>query len=388
MLEWYGAKGDGSDDTAAFLAANAVIQAKGYGGIVLQPGKTYAFTGKVSNPLFNLSNLNGYFIDATSGATIKDLKAYKKGENAIAFQFSNCKNIKIVGGLKLISQPYSGNSNTTGLTWIKFLRGCNTIDADVYFSGGLHGFHFYRDYGDPLSYSSFKIKLNIKAANVYYVELHERSGNDVKTIIDAIGCGRAFFIFGGGHNISAKITTKNGFGFLVSSDSAGNGVDNISIDYRDRNSDSNNPGAWRCGIQFYNQKPATFRNIKINLDVKNRINSPFLDTFLINKVDDTGAADSKGRGHKLDGLEITGISEQVNNRKHINTSGSFASPDVISKVKIRNFKTSGIGSDILLSFGDALADSVTIENVTGPKSMINVLHSTGKAVFIGYSSKQ
>jgi len=27
-LEWFGAKGDGSDDTAAFLAANAVIQWK------------------------------------------------------------------------------------------------------------------------------------------------------------------------------------------------------------------------------------------------------------------------------------------------------------------------------------------------------------------------
>jgi len=332
-----------------------------------------------------LSGLNGYFIDAAGGATIKDLKNYINGESAVAFEFSNCKNIRFSGELKLVSQANSGKINTFGLSWLKFVRGCTDINADVEFNGGLHGFHFYRNYGEPQSFSSTNIKLNIKAANVYYPELHERAGDYVKTKIVAISCGRAFFIFGGGNNVTANITTKNSFGFLISSDSMGNGAENITIDYRDRDSDNNKVNAWRCGIQFYNQRPATFRNIKINLDVKNPAGSPFLDTFVINKVSDSSSQDKIGRGHKLYGLNITGASEQVVNRKHINTYGAFAAPDVISNVIIRNFKASGGDSDILLSFGDALADSVIIENVTLTKSMIKVQHSTGKAVFVGYS---
>jgi len=388
LLEWYGAKGDGTDDTAAFLAAHQAIQAKGYGGIILRPGKTYGISGISGAALFKLSNLEGYFIDAAGGATIKDLKSYINGENAIAFQFSNCKNIRIPGGLKLISQANPGKNNTFGLTWFKFLHGCANIDAEVEVNGGLHGFHFYRKYGEPQSSSTSNIRLNIAATNVYYPELHERSGDNVVTKINATNCGRGFFIFGGGNNVKADITTKNSFGFLISSDSQGNGAENISINYRDRNSDKNNPGAGRSGLQFYNQQPAVFRNISINIDVKNPPGSPFSDSFFINKVSDTRSQDKTGRGHKLYGLEISGVSEQVNNRKHINTYGEFASPDLISNVRIRNFKTSGHGSDILLSFGSALADSVTIENVTLPKNMIKVLHSTGKAIFVGYSKAE
>jgi len=386
-LEQYGAKGDGSDDTAAILAAHAIIKARGFGGILLQPGKTYGIRGSAGGVLLRLSNLSSYGINAGGGATIKDLSNYQRGQNAVAFQFSNCKNIRIGGGLKLISQTYSPGSNETGLSWFKFVSGCRGIKAEADIHGGLHGFHFYRNYGEPLSASTSDIELTIKAKHVYYPELHERSGDNETTNIDAVTCGRAFFIFGGGNNVAARVTTKNCYGFLISSDSAGNGAENIAIDYRDRDSDNNTgdprANAGRCGVQYYNQRPAVFRNIKIKLDVRNPSQSPFSDSFYIIKLNDAAARDTKGRGHKLVGLEISGISEQITGREHINTYGAFASPDIVSKIKIHDFKTSGAGSGVLLSLGNALADSVTIEDVTLPKNMIKVLHSTGKVVFAG-----
>jgi len=382
-LERYGARGDGSDDTKAFLAAHAVIQSRGYGGIVLQPGKTYGINFKAGGVLFKLTNLSSYAIDAGGGATIRDLSTYQRGESAIAFRFAGCRNIRIGGGLRLVTQEYSPGSNKTGLTWFEFVSGCKGIEAVADIEGGLHGFHFYRNYGEPQSASTADIKLAIRAKQVFYPELHERSGDHVVTTIDATNCGRAFFIFGGGNNVRADITTRNSFGFLISSDSVGNGAENIVIDYRDTDSDRGNSVGGRCGIQFYNQRPAVLRNIKISLDVRNNDKTPAYDTFFIYKVSDTGAQDKVGRGHKLYNLEVSGISSHLINRKHICTYGAFASPDIVSNVKISNFKADGDGSDILLSFGNALADAVTIENVAFPKNMIRILHSTGKVVFTG-----
>ena len=385
--EQFGARGDGTDDTAAFVAVHRAIQAKGYGGIVLQPGRTYGINIKARSVLFRMSNLGSYGIDARGGATIRDLGTYRPGENAIAFQFINCRNIRIRGGLRLISQAYDGRSNTTGLSWFKFVSGCNGINADVDFDGGLHGFHFYRAYGEPPSASTVNANLAIRAKQVYYPELHERSGDQVTTVIEAVDCGRAFFIFGGGNNVTARITAKNSFGFLISSDSAGNGAENITIDYRDRDSDRNKADAWRCGVQFYNEKPAVFRNIRVRLDVRNAAGSPFYDTFSINKVSDTGGQDTRGRGHMLDGLDIAGVSEQVNGRKHITTYGAFAAPDQVRNVRIHDFRGTGRGSDIHLALGDALADAVIIENVALPEKSVRILHTTGRAVFDGNATR-
>jgi len=387
LLEQYGAKGNGSDDTKAFLAAHAVIQSRGHGGIVLQPNKTYGINFKAGGVLFKLANLSSYGIDAGGGATIKDLSTYQRGESAIAFRFSNCRNIRIGGGLRLISQEYSPGSNKTGLTWFEFVSGCKGIEAVADIEGGLHGFHFYRNYGEPVSASTADVKLTLRAKKVYYPELHERSGDHVMTTIDATNCGRAFFIFGGGNNVMANITTRNSFGFLISSDSEGNGAENISVYFRDRDSDDNKgdpkADAWRCGIQFYNQRPTVFRNIRLKIDLKNSVASPFYDSFLINKVNDSGSPDKVGRGHLLDGLDISGVSEQVHNRKHITTYGMFAAPDLVRNVRIHDFICTGSGSGILLYFGNALEDTVFIERVTLPSNMITVLHSTGKTVISG-----
>jgi hypothetical protein len=383
MPEQFGAKGDGTDDTTAFLKAHDLIQKQGFGGIRLKPGRIYGINCKSRGVLFRLSNLAGYGIDAGGGATIRDLSTYQPGETAIGFQFINCKNIRFVGGLKVVSQAYSPASNKTGLSWFKFVSGCKGIQADVNFQGGLHGFHFYRNYGEAASFSTSEIRLSIKAKQVYYTELHERSGDNVETRIDAVDCGRAFFIFGGGNNITAAITAKNSFGFLISSDSAGNGSENITINYRDRDSDKNKAGNWRCGLQFYNQRPATFRNIKINLDVRNRAVSPFYDTFVINKVADSGGQDRLGRGHRLEGFEISGSSEQVNSRQHITMYGAFASPDSVKNIRIVNFSGTGQNSVIQLALGDALADTLLLENVNLPKDSIKINHSTGSVIFKG-----
>jgi hypothetical protein len=290
----------------------------------------------------------------------------------------------------MVAQEYSGGSNTTGLTWFKFLQGCSNINADVEFYGGLHGFHFYRSYFDPMTYVTTNIKLNIKATKVYYPELHERSGINEETRIDAVKCGRAFFIFGGGKNINATVTTRNCYGFLISSDSEGNGSEDITIDLRDRNSDDNTgdprANAGRCGLQFYNTRPAVFRNIKISIDLKNPLQSPFLDSFYIIKLNDASGRDTTGRGHVIDGLEITGVSDQVNTRQHITTYGAFTSPDSVRNVRIVNFRGSGQGSNILLDLGNALSGPLVLEDVYLPKASIKINHTTGSAVFKGYSS--
>jgi len=353
--------------------------------IFLKPGGSYAITGTVGSALATISGYQGFEL-VGPGATITDDQTYTGTQTATFLSFVGSNNIYIDPSIKFVSQA-SNNVDQRGMTWFKFTEGCNGISGGAEIVGGLHGFYFQQ--GSPMlpANVSKNIDLDIRATTVYYPYLAERSGENAKVRIDGDGNGRDFFIFGGGNNTTADIKSKNQTGAtMVSSASGGEGGSNITVNFTDTASDQTaSADSWHTGLQFYNETPATFRNIKFNLHIINPATLTNKDSFRITKYNNVGGADSTGRGHILDSFELTGYSSQVDTSDHVAMIGAFASTDKIRNFRIKDFYGAGVtegGSRIVLNgLGNALQDIAKIDDVYLPVGVISLVHTTGSAVF-------
>lgn len=379
--EWFGGAGDDStDNTASFKQAAA----SGAKKIILQPGGIYRITAPIGGSVATVTGSQGFSLIGT-GAVIKDMQTYTGTQSAAFITFTASNNIYIDPQLKFTSQA-SDNVNQRGLDWFTFLQGCDGVTGGGEFVGGLHAFYPTRSSIDPTSYISKRFDLKIKATSVYYPFVAERSGDFSRLDIVTVGCGRSWFAYGGGSNSEVKISSKNQTGAtMISSDSGGTGVENVILDFYDRESDSNTPTNYRTALQFYNQTPTVMRNIKIHLNIKNPTASPWGQSFMITKLDNAGSADTVGRGHVLDGFELTGVSEQVDGKDHIGMIGAFASTDKIYNFRIKDFHALGVSAGssriVLNGFGDALQDIVKIEDLYMPVGVMSIVHSTGRTVY-------
>lgn len=392
-LEDYGGAGDDSTSNNAALAALvAAIPAGGAVEIALQPGATYRFTATKGTALISLSGLKGFKLTG-AGAILRDMQTYATTEEAKFIQFTACNNIYIDPMIKFTSQEFNtGISDQTGLSWFKFLQGCTNIRGGGRFYGGFHGFWFDRTTGNPASYISKDIDLDVFAYKVTYPTLQTRSGYNARIKTHAESCQRSYFAFGGGHHTKADITVKNqNAAVLLSTDGGGNGIYDIDITVHDRESDTNNASAGRIGLQFFGPTPATIKDVKIHMNLLNSESSPFRESLFINKALSTsdGTSVTAGVGHVLDNVTISGISEQFNNREHIFMYGAFASPDIVRNINIENFTGLSVGeanseSNIELAFGNALEGTVNLRGVelsTG--QAVGITHSTGRTVMTG-----
>jgi len=392
-LEDYGGAGDDSTSNNAALAALvAAIPAGGAVEIALQPAGVYRFTATKGQALVSLSGLTGFKLTGT-GAVLKDMQTYATTEEAKFIQFTDCDNIYIDPQIKLVSQEFNtAISDQTGLSWFKFLQGCTNIRGGARFYGGFHGFWFDRTTGNPASYISRDIDLDVYAYKLTYPTLQTRSGYNTRIKTYAEGCQRSYFAFGGGHHTRADITVKNqNAAVLLSTDGGGNGIYDIQISVHDRESDTNNASAGRIGLQFFGPTAATIKDVKIHMDLLNNASSPFRESLFINKATSTsdGTSVTAGVGHVLDNVTISGISEQVNNREHVFMYGAFASPDIVRNITIENFTGLSVGeafseSNIELPLGDALEGTVNLRGVelsTG--QAMGITHSTGRTVMTG-----
>src|SRR5262249_51814378 len=135
------------------------------------------------------------------------------------------------------------------------------------------------------------------------------SGDDTTSRIDADSCGRAFFVHGV-RKASLDVHTTNPVGQSLIAAYNGFGCHDVSIFYHDRDSTVATGNVPLMSIQYTDTAPATIENVKIRFDVLNNAKLPWHDTFRITKLNGNGNPDDVGRGHVLDGLDISGVMDQ------------------------------------------------------------------------------
>jgi hypothetical protein len=357
-----------TDCTAAIqawgVAAQAVIDARGGVRLVAAPG-VYNFTSVIGAEMVRLENGNGVAVEAT-GATFADQRAYgaPADKRAWLFRLYDCHSVK--GRLRVTCevQTYAGSELPNGLVGMAFYEGCTDMDVALDMVGGREGVSMMRLSGDPTSWVSHGAKLVIRTDRTFYSYSGQFSGNEIEASIDANAPGRALLIYGVQNN-TFKVRCKDQALASPISMYGGQGCSNITVFWYDH--ESTNPEV--SGVQLHYRvgnlgQLGTHSKIKIDFDVKQGGARTFL---LLKTVSDTdGATDSTGRGHVLDGLELSGIIEMTNgNFRDVighGASGEMVAPDIMRGLHFHDLTIRGSQARVLFR-ATCLQDRALMERV-------------------------
>jgi hypothetical protein len=179
--------------------------------------------------------------------------------------------------------------------------------------------------------------------------------------------------------VDLHVRSKNLQGASALAAAGGEGQENIRVWITDRESTShpNQGGNAPLILQFSDASPAAFRNIEIHLDLLAPAGQDFGDGFLINKSAGTQSnlPDTEGHGHIIDGLTVSGVIDRgaESLRNVVGMIGAFASPDKLRRIAFRDLSSSNGQGGIVLNLGDALQDTLLVENCYLPHIASNKL---------------
>lgn len=374
-------------NTAALALIAAKMNALGGGTLFIAPG-TYQINGSAASAtLCQFTSLKGLTVLA-AGVTIADQTVYADGTYGLLFGHNASNNVTY-RGLKITSQAYvSGDSATgRGIKAFQFGQGSTGIDLQWEQVGGTTGVEFYRAYTDSDAMRCRNITINLNATTVHYPINGQHSGENIRGILRAVNCGRNVYIYGT-KDVKLQVYSKNQKVTSLLAAFNGYGCDDIEIDYYDRDSDSCTAAAPVMTIQYTDTTAAAMRDIRLNFNISNPSGSPFSSTLTFAKYNGSGSADTTGRGHLLDGIHVSGVSQQYTGRNHIGTTaGAFVTtgtPDVLRNVHFEDFtgRTATIDDDWSGVVG-ALSGRMEVENVNYDTNL-NVGNTTnGRVVFFG-----
>lgn len=368
----YGAVGDGvTNDTAAFVAAFAALQALGGGQITGGQGKNYAIAAPIGSTLITLTSCNNINIDF-SMCKITDTTTYTGTQSSTLFNFVTCSKIDL--SANVVSQQSVTLSPTTlnlrGLKVVRLTQGGSLLNVDLNLVGGLEGINAFKLYTDPASYEFSGITGKIKSYGVYYPYVGTFSGNNVDLILEGENSNRSFFIYGVNHN-KFRLYTKNAQGTALIKAFNGYGCQNVDVDWTDVDSTDNQSAAPRLSIEWGDSTAATHSDIRINVNWKNPAASPWGNSLGFAKFSDGGGtADTTGRGHRLYGLALTGFSDNTGTAvSHVNwEAGAFSTsgtPDLMTGYEIGPFVALGSNNSMswaMTALGIAVFSSVSTEH--------------------------
>jgi hypothetical protein len=380
----YNATGDGStDDTAAILAAVAVLNASGGGTLWFPFGAAgdYKVASILSSTLFTFTSLTGMRL-VGEGVTITDTTVYVGAQNATLIDFVACRNIH-VSGIDFVAPLKASYATAAGLTHIAFRQGCSVVNVDATFTGGWAALRPWKANADADTYKSTNIRANIVTTNVERPLSAEYSGDNSEFRITSTASGRSFMVYGcRGVDIHLRQADTALSGAAVINALGGKGCEDVRVWIQDRDAIKSATDQPLLTLQFGDQSAAYHRNIEAHFDVLANAGAPPGTILEIAKYDNASAADSTGRGHVLDGLLVTGIMEPWSARGCIGQIGAFASTDVVRRVKFSGITNpSTTGTAIAFAAGNALQDTIIVENCYIPLGSINITRTTGGVTY-------
>jgi hypothetical protein len=308
----FGAKGDGkTDDLAAINRAVEAVNRAGGGTLRFPPGDYLVFTGASKGKLGGFVNLDGVSMISENATITVDLaRKFRLGESYYGFTFDNCTRIRIDGfrvrGPITDVAPTGGN----GVEFVRFRNGCSDIEMpDNRVSGMMSGVILSRKPTDPESAHVRNVRIGtLMADNTFYGFNAQYTGIDVSIrnlVTDTIH--RSYFVFGA-KNHSVNIVSKNDYvNDCYIKAYSGHGCDNLWIRYRNTESTRAADSANHVAIEWGDATPATHRGIHLDVDIAYLPGARSGGSgIFLKKVDAAGQPDRQDRGHRLEGLTITG----------------------------------------------------------------------------------
>lgn len=339
-----GVAGNGTDNSAALTALGDYLSGKrqvtvtGLSGIV-------RFVAVTASSIFALTSSQGVRFEC-AGTTLFDDRTYDDAtsENANLFLMTGCKSCAAeFRGITTYAPDFQKGA---GLRVLVLEQGCTDIEIDAEITGGLSGVEPRRASTDSRSFISSGIRGRLKCTSTHYPLNAKFSGDDTELDIEAIGCGRSFFVYGA-RNVNLNMTVEDQQSTSLIAAFEGKGVEDVTVTFYDRLSTNNQAAAPRIGVHFGDQTVATIRNLDIRLNMRAPATSPWGSAVVFNKYDNTGAGDAVERGHTLENVTISGVSDftGITGRNHIVwQNGSFAGTDVLRNFVVRNFVGLGVAN--------------------------------------------
>ena len=380
-LKDFGAALDGTtDDTAALQAACTAINRNRGGRLII--ADRCKVVGVVGSSLVTFLRCNGVSIECIGDALIQDVQTYTGDQTAELFTFTACNNVDVK--LRVSSQiaVTTSTANNRGLYAVVLRQGCRGVNVDLDLAGCRGGLRPTKAHDDPASYKSTSIRGRIRARGTLYPYVSQFGADDVTLELFVDVCGRNFFLYGSdAHRLTVHSKNQQSTSLIEAFN--GHGCSDVDVRITDLESDDCNSAAAVVSIEWGDATVATHRNIRLNMNTKSPSVNPWGKTVEFSKASDGGGAlspDRIGRGHVLDGFELTGrIEGNTGNNNMAMAVGAFAAPDVFRRWRVHDL-TSLIG--VLNCPLQTLGDIALFENVYSNSAIFTSNKTNGLVRFI------
>ncbi|MGY4313720.1 hypothetical protein [Bradyrhizobium sp. JR3.5] len=364
--EQFGAVGDGvTNDTAAFTALAAAINAAPYGVVVeFGFGKNYRVwttTPATQSVLMSLSGVNGLKINFNGSQITNPINFGTSNIILYWFLLLNCQNVEINGPSfdQVNYHTLDSNYGCHGIYLQDYCRGIRI--NNIVQNGGITGVAVTRSASFNRGLRARDIFMSGDFTNVYYPANFQRNGDEVELRYRSRNAGRSYFAYNvRQHEVVLDSQSAGAFDdclLKVYADPAESNGENtlseIDLHYTNLGRQVSNPNTGslvRLGIDQATTTTAAgfLRNIKLTFDVDTGSfsNPPLVATT---KATSTGASDTTARGHIISNIELSGYinwgltttaSLELFTNSGTESLGDF-SGDTVEMITFRNFSLYG-----------------------------------------------
>lgn len=297
--------------------------------------------------------------------------------------FVGCKNIR-VSGISFTATRKPDYNVPHGLAFITLRGGGSDFEGQLVFDGGHSGLNPIMAYNDPESKRFRNIRAQIKADHTERPYFDYYAGTNADILLDATFAGRDFIILGS-RNTKIVDHSVDQQGASALDMQSGVGMSDIDVQIYNRNStlQIGNP---QLIIQWADQTAATLRRVKISIDHFSGVAG--VAGIEISKINNAGGADAIGRGHIIDGLDITGTiqTEAATQCIYLLAGSRFGDfgpgatgTDKIWNMRIHDLACTGsttASGGISFDAGDALQNPLEVSTVWVPSARMAIVNTT------------
>ncbi|MGH7464639.1 MAG: hypothetical protein ACREK1_05645, partial [Longimicrobiales bacterium] len=291
------------DITQQLIDAATQIQRSG-GGTINIDQPTASITPPGDGPLCVFRDLSGVRIHG-HGADLRVARDFRPNETLDLFAFHDCTDVQ-VDGIDAAGTVYDGPPHR-GAVLVALEGACRDVSVSARlrrFGAGL----LTRGLSGSNERSSGLV-VDLDTTDCLYAINCQFNGDELAARLTSDGNYRTYFAYGvAGHDVDVR-SRNNVSGDCLLRGYRGRGLERIRLKYT--NVESTRAGAYDAVPDCVllgpaDTRPATFRDIRIELDVRYPDSGAPARAFACAKYDGEGRPDMFDRGHRIEQLRISG----------------------------------------------------------------------------------